>query len=65
MIKFGLIKRTKTGRLYDISFKFDSQTRAGEYGADFEGKIKLSQFIDLYTLKWIYSEESIAAKERH
>ena len=57
MIKLGLIKKTKTGRLYDISFKLDSQTRAGEYGADFEGKIKLSQFVDLYTLKWIYPEK--------
>ena len=57
MYKNGLIKKTKTGRLYNISFKFDNQTRAGEYGADFEGKIKLSQFIDLYTLKWIYPEK--------
>ena len=57
MIKLGLIKKTKTGRLTDISFKLDSQTRAGEYGADFEGKIKLSQFVDLYTLKWIYPEK--------
>ena len=56
MLKFNLIKKTKTGRLYDISFKLDSQTKAGEYGADFEGKIKLSHFIDLYTLKWIYPE---------
>ena len=57
MLHFGLIKKTKTGRLYDIPFKLDSQTRAGEYGTDFEGKIKLSQFIDLYTLKWIYPEK--------
>lgn len=56
MLHFGLIQRTKTGRLYNISFKFDNQTRAGEYGADFEGKIKLDQFVDLKTLKWIYPE---------
>lgn len=48
-----LIKKTKTGKFYNISFKFDDQTRAGEYGADFEGKIKLEQFIDLYTGEWI------------
>ena len=56
MYKNGLIKQTKTGRLYDISFKFDYQTRAGEYGADFEGRIKLHQFLDLDTHKWIYKK---------
>ena len=45
--------KTKTGRLYNISFKFDDQTRAGEYGADFKGAIKLAQFIDLNTGEWI------------
>ena len=54
MIANNLIKKTKTGRLYNISFKFDNQTRAGEYGADFEGKIKLEQFVDLNTGEWIY-----------
>lgn len=54
MIANDLIRKTKTGRFYNMSFKFDSQTRAGEYGADFEGKIKLEQFIDLQTGKWIY-----------
>ena len=54
MIANNLIKKTKTGRLYNMSFKFDNQTRAGEYGADFEGKIKLEQFIDLKTGEWIY-----------
>ena len=49
MIDNGLIQKTKAGGFYNISFKFDDQTRAGEYGADFEGKIKLSQFIDLNT----------------
>ena len=47
LLNNNMIRRTKTGKLYNISFKFDDQTRAGEYGADFEGKIKLSQFIDL------------------
>ena len=49
-----LIQKTKTGRLYNLSFKLDDQTRAGEYGSDFEGKIRLAQFIDLKTGEWIY-----------
>ena len=52
MLDNGLIQKTKTGKLYNISFKFDDQTRAGEYGANFEGTIKLAQFIDLNTGKW-------------
>ncbi len=51
-----LIRRTKNGRLHNISFKFDDQTRAGEYGSDFEGKIKLEEFIDLNTGEWIRGE---------
>ena len=47
MMDNELIQKTKTGRLYNISFKFDDQTRAGKYGADFKGVIKLAQFIDL------------------
>lgn len=47
-----LIRRTKTGKLYNISFKFDKQTNNGEYGKDFEGIIKLEEFIDLNTRKW-------------
>lgn len=54
MIDNGLIQKTKAGRLYNISFKYDDQTRDGEYGADFQGAIKLSQFIDLNTGEWIY-----------
>ena len=54
MLKYDLIRKTKAGKLYNVSFKFDSQTRAHEYGADFEGKIKLDQFLDLYTGEWIH-----------
>ena len=54
MIANDLIRKTKTGRYYNNSFKYDDQTRAGEYGADFERKIKLEQFIDLNTGEWIY-----------
>lgn len=55
MLDNGLIQRTKAGKLYNISFKFDNQTRAGEYthNDNFEGKIKLEQFVDLYTGEWI------------
>lgn len=53
MLDNKLIQKTKTGRLYNISFKFDNQTRAGEYGAEFEGEIKLAQFIDLNTGTWL------------
>ena len=48
----NLIKRTKSGKLYNISFKYDNQTRAGEYGEDFVAEIKLEQFIDLTTGEW-------------
>lgn len=48
----NLIRRTKTGRLYNISFKYDDQTDAGEYGPMFEAAIKLDQFIDLNTGDW-------------
>lgn len=49
----NLIRRTKTGKLYNISFKFDSQTNNGEYGSKFHSEIKLSDFLDLETGKWI------------
>lgn len=48
----NLIRRTKTGRLYNISFKLDDQTRAGEYGSDFKAEIKLDTFINLETGEW-------------
>lgn len=57
MIKNDLIRKTKTGRYYNISFKLDEQTLAGEYGADFEGKITLSEFINLNTGEWTRREE--------
>lgn len=49
----NLIRRSKSGKFYDISFKLDDQTRAGEYGDDFHSGIKLSKFIDLNTGEWI------------
>lgn len=52
-VKNNLIKKTKAGKLYNISFKFDRQTRAGEYGEDFTAEIKLDQFVDLQTGEFI------------
>ena len=39
-IKNNMIKKTKSGRFYNISFKLDSQTLNGEYGNDFIPEIK-------------------------
>ena len=52
MLDNDLIRKTKTGKLYNISFKYDDQTRAGEYGEDFKAEIKLEKFIDLDTGRW-------------
>jgi hypothetical protein len=49
MLKNDLIRRTKAGKLYNIGFKLDDQTRAGEYGSMFNAKIKLEDFVDLET----------------
>ena len=51
----NLIRRTKSGKLYNISFKFDRQTRDLEYGNDFNPEIKLENFVDLVTGKWIFN----------
>lgn len=48
-----MIQKTKAGKLYNISFKLDDQTRAGEYGDEFTSNIKLEQFLDLVTGEWI------------
>lgn len=52
-LEHNLIQRTKTGKLYNISFKLNNQTRAGEYGAEFKSDITLSKFVDLNTGKWL------------
>ena len=52
----GLIPKTKSGRLYNISFKLDDQTLAGEYGLDFHSDIKLSNFVNLDTGKFLKGE---------
>lgn len=52
-LKNSLIRKTKKGRLYDISFKTDKQTLNGQYGNDFSSEIKLSKFIDLNSGRWL------------
>ena len=53
MLNNDLIRKTKTGKLYNISFKLDNQTRAGEYGDSFESKLKLEHFVNLLTGEFI------------
>ena len=53
MLRNDLIPRTQYGRYHNLSFKYDSQTQAGEYGDSYKGKIKLSDFINLYSGEWI------------
>ena len=53
MLEHDLVQRTKAGKLYNIPFKFDEQTRAGEYGASFHARITLSDFVDLATGSFI------------
>lgn len=49
----NLVHKKEDGSLYNISFKFDTQTRAGEYGKEFDSNIKLDQFVDLNTGKML------------
>lgn len=42
MLEHGLVRKTKSGKLYNIGFKLDDQARAGEYGAGFKARITLS-----------------------
>ena len=52
-LKNNLIEKTKKGKLYNISFKHDTQTRAGEYGKDYQSNINLEKFMNLETGEWI------------
>ena len=49
MLKNNLIQRNRYGDLCDIGFKFDQQTIDGEYGENFKARIKLSDYVDLWT----------------
>ena len=52
-IEHKMIRRTKAGKLYDISFKLDKQTIAGQYNESYKPELKLSEFINLTTGEWI------------
>lgn len=49
LIENNLIRKTKTGKLYNLSYKYDTQSIMGEYGNNFTGTIKLEDLADLYT----------------
>ena len=53
MMDNNLIDKTINGRYYNISFKLDIQTLLGVYGNDFKAILKLENFIDLNTGKFI------------
>lgn len=45
----NMIPKTKNGRLHNLGFKLDRQTRSGEYGPDFEAELKMEDIVDLKT----------------
>ncbi|MDQ0481060.1 hypothetical protein [Guptibacillus hwajinpoensis] len=47
LIVHGLVPKTKAGKYYNISFKYDEQTRNGEYGEEFKPAISLKDLMDL------------------
>lgn len=49
LIDHGLVAKTKSGRYYNLSFKYDEQTRNGEYGEEFKSSISLGDLINLST----------------
>ncbi|ANN34851.1 hypothetical protein A9498_26510 [Bacillus thuringiensis serovar coreanensis] len=49
LINHGLVPKTKAGKYYNISFKYDEQTRNGEYGEQFKPSISLKDLMDLNT----------------
>lgn len=54
MLDNGLIRKTRSGKLHNISFKYDSQTYVGKYkGSGFTGEIKLADFVDLETGEFV------------
>lgn len=51
-IQNDMIRKTKSGRFYNISFKLDEQTKNNEYGDDYDSELKLEELIDLETGQW-------------
>ncbi|GGD28935.1 hypothetical protein [Pontibacillus salipaludis] len=52
LIDHELVPKTKSGRYYNISFKYDQQTRNDEYGENFKSSISMGDIIDLNTGKF-------------
>ena len=59
MIGNNLIRKTKAGRYYNVSFKKDIQTFKGEYGTKFIPQLKLEDFINLDTGEWIFNDHTM------
>ena len=53
LLENNLIARSKTGKLYNLSFKLDPKTSNWMCGSKPRSDIKLDQFVDLTTGKWI------------
>ncbi|PGX01696.1 hypothetical protein COE40_19200 [Bacillus cereus] len=51
LIDNDLVRKTKAGKYFNISFKYDDQTRNGEYGEQFKASISLKDLMDLDTGK--------------
>ncbi|WP_226545761.1 hypothetical protein [Bacillus thuringiensis] len=49
LVDNGLVPKTKAGKYYKISFKYNKQTRNGEYGEQFKPSITLEDLMDLNT----------------
>lgn len=54
-IENNMIRKTKDGRYYNISYKLDEQTYANEYGDKYVPCLKLGDIIDLYTGEFLLS----------
>ncbi|MED1012110.1 hypothetical protein [Bacillus mycoides] len=49
LIDHGLVPKNKNGNYRNISFKYDEQTRNGEYGEEFKASISLKDLMDVAT----------------
>ncbi|MCY8152600.1 MULTISPECIES: hypothetical protein [Bacillus subtilis group] len=49
LIENGLVQKTKSGKYYNLPFKYDEQTQNGEYGEQFNPSISLKNLMDLNT----------------
>ncbi|KAA0748545.1 hypothetical protein DN401_27440 [Bacillus sp. BF2-3] len=49
LIDNALVPKNKNGNYRNISFKYDKQTRSGEYGEEFKASISLKDLMDVAT----------------